>query len=377
MRYLFVLTYYRPHWTGLTQYAARLAEGLAKNNPVTVLCSQHDKKLLPKEEIAGVRVVRVSYWFRMLRSVIMPGFLPTMIRLLREADTVVVYLPLQEVILVTPICRLLGKKVFLVHNGDLVLPNESGWKGRLVEKIYRLTTGLSIRLSNGVLIQSKDYAKNSKLLSPLEDKWRVVLPLFEKMIVDRKKVADFKKRNSLTDKVAIGYSGRFVEEKGVDFLLKSIPWLVKEIPNAVLVMAGDYKIKYENFWEKIRMLIDRYKDRVRLLGLINNRDELLAFYGSLDVYVQPSRTDCFPSSQIEAVLCGTPSVCTNIPGARWVVENTKMGMIVPPADPKKMAAAIARVYKDRDKYVKYRGKAKKIFDYQQTLEEYEKVFRKD
>ena len=75
MKILFVLTYYRPHWTGLTQYAARLAEGLAKKgNQVEVLCSQHDKNLAIAEEINKVKVFRLPFLFKFLRSVIMPLF---------------------------------------------------------------------------------------------------------------------------------------------------------------------------------------------------------------------------------------------------------------------------------------------------------------
>jgi len=49
--------------------------------------------------------------------------------------------------------------------------------------------------------------------------------------------------------------------------------------------------------------------------------------------VQPSRIDCFPSAQVEAMLLGTPVVCTNIPGARCVVRATKMGKLVEPRNP--------------------------------------------
>ncbi|TEU08071.1 MAG: glycosyltransferase [Anaerolineales bacterium] len=44
-----------------------------------------------------------------------------------------------------------------------------------------------------------------------------------------------------------------------------------------------------------------------------------------DVFALPSRTDCFPSVQIEAMMCGTPVVATNILGAREVVRVTGMG----------------------------------------------------
>ncbi len=46
MKILTAITYYYPHWTGLTAYAQRLAEGLvARGHQVTVLTSRYRKDL--------------------------------------------------------------------------------------------------------------------------------------------------------------------------------------------------------------------------------------------------------------------------------------------------------------------------------------------
>ena len=50
MKVLMVLTYYHPHWTGLTAYAKRLAEGLARRgHSVTVLTSRHVRGCRPRK----------------------------------------------------------------------------------------------------------------------------------------------------------------------------------------------------------------------------------------------------------------------------------------------------------------------------------------
>ncbi|TEU08072.1 MAG: hypothetical protein E3J25_12655 [Anaerolineales bacterium] len=46
MKILTAITYYYPHWTGLTAYAQRLAEGLVtRGHQVTVLTSRYRKDL--------------------------------------------------------------------------------------------------------------------------------------------------------------------------------------------------------------------------------------------------------------------------------------------------------------------------------------------
>ena len=61
MRILIALTYYRPHYSGLTIYAERQARALAaRGHQVTILTSRFDPNL-PKEEIRdGVEVMRLD-----------------------------------------------------------------------------------------------------------------------------------------------------------------------------------------------------------------------------------------------------------------------------------------------------------------------------
>ena len=158
--------------------------------------------------------------------------------------------------------KLKGKKMFLVHNGDLKLPEKAGIIARIFEKIYFYTTLWAGKLSKTVIIQTEDYAKSSNLLKKLKSKWQIVMLLFDEPEVTKAEIIAFKKKYKLTGKKLIGFSGRFIEEKGVDRLIKVIPSLVKKVPNICLIMAGDYKIKYENYWQKIEPLINKSKKNI-------------------------------------------------------------------------------------------------------------------
>ena len=75
IRVLTVLTYYAPHWTGLTAIATRIAEGLAaRGHHVSVLTAHHDPALAPER----CSTESTSYGFRTVarlsRGVLMPGF---------------------------------------------------------------------------------------------------------------------------------------------------------------------------------------------------------------------------------------------------------------------------------------------------------------
>ena len=111
MKVLFVLTYYKPYWTGLTHYAARVAEGLAKRgHQVSVVCTQHDKTLAKEELIKGVKVYRVPSLSQISRSQLSPLFVFKAGRLIKEAEAIIVYFPLAEIVLIALVAKIFRKK---------------------------------------------------------------------------------------------------------------------------------------------------------------------------------------------------------------------------------------------------------------------------
>ena len=55
--------------------------------------------------------------------------------------------------------------------------------------------------------------------------------------------------------------------------------------------------------------------------------------------------------QLEAMICGTPVVASDLPGVRTIVKNTKMGLIAKRKDEKDLAKKLIEVLSNRDKYI--------------------------
>jgi glycosyltransferase involved in cell wall biosynthesis len=369
MRILSIITYYYPHWTGLTAYAQRLAEGLAaRGHQVTVLTAQHNRNL-PREEVYnGVRVVRLPALVRLSRGMIAPAFPFAAYRLMREHDVVQIHTVLMESWLVTLLARLAGRKVLFTHHGDLVMP--AGLWNRFVERVVTWMMVQAERMSARVSIHSEDYARNSSFLGPFLHKMAYIYPPVAIPQPEPAAVADWRAHLNLNHNRLIGFAGRFVEEKGFDYLFKAIPCVLDAYPNARFIYAGDFPV-YEDFYGRCKALLDGYEDRVVFLGLILDRQQLANFYCMCDVFVSASRTDCFPSAQIEAMMCGTPVVCTDIPGAREAVKATGMGLLVPARDEKALAAGIVRVLNDSVPYRKTREHIENVFNLERALDQYE------
>jgi len=78
--------------------------------------------------------------------------------------------------------------------------------------------------------------------------------------------------------------------------------------------------------------------------------------------------------QVEAMLCGTPAVATDIPGLRVPVRMTGMGRLVRPQDERALAEGLVEVLTNRERYVKSREEIRAIFDLEKTVDVYERLF---
>lgn len=370
MKILFILTYYSPHWTGLTQHAKALAEGLVKlGHQVSVLTTQHEKHLPQEEQIQGVKVIRKPIWFRLSRTLISPALIVGSWREILSHQRIVIYLPFAESIIAVIIAKLLGKKVYLVHNGDLVLPK--GLFNRILEFIYFYTTNWSMNLADKVIVYTLDYAHNSKLLKKHLARSVPILPPVPKEKVDPEIQQELRQKIGKKSPV-IGFAGRFVEEKGFDVLLRAIPLVKQKFPNCVFVFAGETKMEYEDFYGKNINLIENNKNNLVMVGKLDHQ-EMASFYSLLDVFVLPSRTDCLAIVQVEAMLSGVPVVASDIPGARVPVKITGMGKLIKKENPETLALGIIEVLKNKSSYSANKIKVEKIFSFVKIINSFEDV----
>nr|HID14398.1 glycosyltransferase family 1 protein [Anaerolineae bacterium] len=379
MRVLIVLTYYRPHTSGLTIYAERLARGLTtRGHSVTILTSHYERSLLYEEMRDGVRVVRAPVLFRVSKGVIMPTFGWLATRLVREHDVVSLHLPQFDAAGVAARGRLMGKPTTLTYHCDLKLPpGPFNWLANQVVHVMNYLAGL---LADRVVAYTQDFADHSPFLRAFSRKLEVIPPPVGLPEVRPGAVAAFAKMHNLDGSgPVIGMAARLAAEKGVEVLLNALPRVLEVYPNARVLFAGQYRnvLGEEAYARRLAPLFHRYEERWEFLGVLNPL-QMAAFYPNLDVIVVPSlnSTEAFGLVQVEAMLCGTPSIASDLPGVRQPVLQTGMGEVVPVGDSEALAEAILRVVSNRANYVRPREEIAERWNTERTATEYEALFKR-
>lgn len=377
MKILISLSYYMPNISGLTVYAARIADGLVHNeNNVTVVTSLHNPKLPRREVEGGVKILRIPVTFFVSKGPVMLTFPFRVVKPVIEADVINCHLPQFEGFMIALLGKMFRKRIVVTYQCDMV--HGDSLLQKVVKKTLDISHLISVKLADSVIVLSDDYARNSVFLSKHNVKTVSVLPPIILAPENKKYKNVYKKKVIGKETVIIGYMGRLSSEKGVEYLLKSIDHLEKILSKkCILFIAGPrHPIGEETYLMHMELLFSKYSKKIIFLGTLPD-ESLKAFYKTLHVLVLPSisSVEAFGMVQAEAMLCGTPVVASDLPGVRVPIKLTGMGRLVHPKRPKEIAKAIAEIVRNRDRYLISRDRLDSIFSYKQTILAYEQILR--
>ncbi|RRR70163.1 MAG: glycosyltransferase family 1 protein [Candidatus Viridilinea halotolerans] len=375
MRILCALTYYRPYTSGLTIYVERLATALARRgHSVTVLTAQYDPSLPARELMDGVRVVRAPVLARVSKGVIMPTFGGLATALALTHDAMSLHLPQFDAPGLALRGRLRGQPVVLTYHSDLQLP--PGMFNRVANRVVDSANLAAGHLATRIVAYTHDFAAHSPFLRRFSRKLEVIPPPVEVEAVSAEAVAALRERWNLRGPV-IGMAARLAAEKGVEVLLKALPRIIAHHPNARVLFAGPHEqvLGEAAYARRLAPEFARFAPHWTFLGTLDAQG-MAAFFHNLDVLVVPSlnSTETFGLVQVEAMLCGTPSVASALPGVRQPVHQTGMGEVVPIGDDEALAAALLRVIELRERYIRPREVIAAKFSTERTALEYERLF---
>ena len=148
-------------------------------------------------------------------------------------------------------------------------------------------------------------------------------------------------------------------EKGVDVLIKSIS-------DSSLLRNYDFNIIYaskdKREEQKIYEIIKEYNlSNINIIGQVNN-DKIVDYYNDNNIYVQPSRTEGFGISIIEAMACGLPVVATDSGGPKEIINDDRYGILSEPDNTEELRKGLEYMALNYQKYDRQEIR-KRSFDY--------------
>ncbi|MCX7682696.1 MAG: glycosyltransferase family 4 protein [Anaerolineae bacterium] len=199
-------------------------------------------------------------------------------------------------------------------------------------------------------------------------------------------VRPFDLRQSVKRELVVLYVGRLEQRKGILDLFQAIPLVLKQVPAASFVIAGQDNSQHDGFYQ--RMKVDyptyfsrryrAYTSRVTFTGRVNDR-ELAALYQSCDLFVAPSLYESFGLIYLEAMNYAKPVIGCRAGGVPEVIEDGITGLLVPPGAPSALAEAIISLLTSPDLLHQMglagRQRLLQQFSYTQMAQRFEQAYR--
>jgi len=327
-----------PFIGGVENYVYYLSKELVRRgHQIEVICA-NEPQSINIDNIEGIKVKRLSYLGRIANTNITPQ-LPLILSQ-EDYDIIHTHIP-------TPwsadwsavLSKIKNKPLVITYHNDIIGEGIVDYIARFYNSTF---LKLLLKRADKIIITQPSYLKSSDYLRDYQDKIEV--------IPNGVDVNKFQSRKTFNDDYTIFFLSlldEFHRYKGLDYLLKSLQIVKKEIPNFKLVVGGK------------GVLVDYYKKMAASMGLVDNveftgfisDDEIVGYYNQANVFVLPSTSSLqegFGIVALEALACQIPVITTDIVGVAEDLVAVNGGLVVPPKDVVKLAEAIIIIFKDRE-----------------------------
>lgn len=227
-------------------------------------------------------------------------------------------------------------------SGVINRPGITRWVLRKMEHFF-------IRKADYVVTVSESIAHFLKKQDNLERTPYVIRNLPEKKEVQRKSDILKKELGIATDKKIVLYQGAISKGRGLENIIKAIPYFEEKI---IFVIIGGGPLK-----KKLQEMVNTtgIKNRVYFLDFVPY-DRLLDFTNSAYLGIAAIENYCLsyyfslPNKLFEYIQAEIPVVCSDFPEMKNVILDNKLGKVFNPEDPKEIAEVVNELLNDEIHY---------------------------
>lgn len=181
-------------------------------------------------------------------------------------------------------------------------------------------------------------------------------------------------------KFVVFTTGRLVHWKGHTLSLKAFYEFQKEYPASIFLIGGKGPEE-----KRLKKLVQKFKieDKVRFLGFLPTREDVLKTIAKSDVFILPTLRDGPLITFLEVMSMGVPIICADIPGQAEIVSDD-CGLRVQPGSPEQMvqdlASALKKLAEDKELRLRMgraaRERVRKMFDWNTKGEFLKELYNK-
>ena len=260
-----------------------------------------------------------------------------------------------------------------VHGEDVETAATSREHSLLVKNVCKNASMLICNSENTANIVRKlgfDSGSKCEVLHPGVDTSR-----FEVAAPD----TSFRQKMGWSGKRVLLTVGRLQRRKGQDFLIKSMPALLKEFPDLFYAVVGRGEC-----YDELISLVDQHKLHDNVCVYPDMDDEaLIKCYQQCDIFILPNRTidndiEGFGMVLVEAQVCGKPVIAGDSGGTRETMNIGKTGHIIDCSSTENLLKELSPILRNReivDGEVDIADYAKNRFNWDQHVAKAKRLFK--
>ena len=320
MKILQVNKYYYPDIGGVETVCKQYSEQLSEHHNIVVICVNKNFSLFTSKEIHDdVTVYRCSSFGSFFSMPISISFFFYYIYLLLKSDLVISHLPFPLFDVARFLTRLLMIKrpLYLVWHSDII-------KQIKLRHLLSPLINYTLRVSRKIIVTSPNMVEYSYVLNKYKGKCHVIPLGINHAMFESFLKASLKSEGFIYDGI---FFGRLTYYKGAPFLIDSLVEAKEQGVEFKILIAGEGED--EGYIES--MIFQHGLDNVKFINRFLSEREKFQVLSSSKCFLFPSTTssEAFGITQLEAMLCGTPVINTNLnSGVTWVSRHNETGITI-------------------------------------------------
>ena len=343
------------------------AKSLIQNKFNVFVISAMKKGLPSKESSNGIEIIRISYPKNVLSRIaitvlfhaIFVNFLwkKELVKIIKEYNIHILHvhdLPLVKTSV------LAAKKYGIPVVADLHenYPEQLKWSRKMSfhKKIFTILAPVwrwkrleriilkKVKKIIAVVAEAKEHYVKDCHIHP--DKILVVMNVVDLQQFKKAKINHFKQYEK---NFVLSYVGGFGPHRGIDTVIGAMPYIIKKIPHAKLLLVGGTPSPYEESLKQLcqRIGAEKYVAFTRWVDF----EYIPSYIAASDVCLVPHHANehtntTIPHKLFQYMALGKPVIATNCSPIERIVKETQCGIIVPSGDHDKMTDAVIKLYSD-------------------------------